>query len=338
MRALTATVTTTTGATALAIPADNETGTLTASTKPGTANEDAAARARRWAANVANPRTATTNPRARWKRTGLCPLPRHNEDDAAGTGGTRRKMTNPEAITTAPPRTLTTSRRPSPPNRQWSASCDWSEPSRTWSSYNTCVGLLFRLSFSNQPAPPRGDALPRAGEGFGQMEPFCGLGIYPTPRAALPPPPYYPQPPRAPPPPPYHPAAPALAAGRGGGFAFTDPAQALHGLGPPRPSGFGAIAGGPPGGGDSLAPGARPARAVAITGPRRPASAGIIGPALATMDGVRNQYYNCPICQAPPPGDGILQHRAFECPAVYARTPTTRSPSPDARKGSSLRK
>ena len=223
MRALTATVTTTTGATALAIPADNETGTLTASTKPGTANEDAAARARRWAANVANPRTATTNPRARWKRTGLCPLPRHNEDDAAGTGGTRRKMTNPEAITTAPPRTLTTSRRPSPPNRQWSASCDWSEPSRTWSSYNTCVGLLFRLSFSNQPAPPRGDALPRAGEGFGQMEPFCGLGIYPTPRAALPPPPYYPQPPRAPPPPPYHPAAPAQAAGRGGGIRLHRP-------------------------------------------------------------------------------------------------------------------
>ena len=105
----------------------------------------------------------------------------------------------------------------------------------------------------------------------------------------------------------------------GGGFTFTDPAPALHGLGPPRPSGFGAIAGGPPGGGDPLAPWARPARAVAITGPRLPASTGIIGPALSTMDGVGNQYYNCPICQAPPPGDGILQHRAFECPAVYVR-------------------
>ena len=187
------------------------------------------------------------------------------------------------------------------------------------SSYNTCVGLLFRPSFSNQPAPPRGGAPPRAGEGLGQMESFYGFGIYPTSSAVLPPPPYYPPPPRAPPPPPYHPAAPALAAGRGGGFAFTDPAPALLSPGPPRPFGLSAFAGGPSGGGDSMAPGPRSARAVAITGPRRPASAGIIGPALATVDGVGNQQYICPICQAPPPGDGIQQHRAFECPAVYVR-------------------
>ena len=140
------------------------------------------------------------------------------------------------------------------------------------------------------------------------MEPFCWFGIYPTSSAALPPPPYYPPPLRAPPPQPYHPAAPALAAGRGGGSAFADHAPALLSPGQPRPSGSNAVA-----------PGSRAVRTVELTGPRRPASAGIIGPALATVDGVGNQLYICPICQAPPPGDGIRQHRAFECPAVYSR-------------------
>ena len=49
------------------------------------------------------------------------------------------------------------------------------------------------------------------------------------------------------------------------------------------------------------------------------AVAGIGISILATVAGVADQDYNCPFCQAPPPGGGILQHRAFECPAIYAR-------------------
>ena len=60
MREPTATATTTTGATAPATPSDNETGILAASTKPGSANESAAARARCRAATATNPRIATS--------------------------------------------------------------------------------------------------------------------------------------------------------------------------------------------------------------------------------------------------------------------------------------
>ena len=180
-------------------------------------------------------------------------------------------------------------------------------------SYNTCIGLLFRPSFSNQPALPRGGAPPRLGEGLGTTDPFGGLGLHPAPGAAPPPPPYYPPPSPALPPPPYYSASPVPVGGRGGGFAFANPAPAMRCPGPSQSQGIGASAVGQPG------PATRAAQVVAITGPRRPASASIIGPALATVAGVPDQDYNCPFCQAPPPGGGILQHRAFECPAIYAR-------------------
>ena len=53
--------------------------------------------------------------------------------------------------------------------------------------------------------------------------------------------------------------------------------------------------------------------------PRRPSSATIIGPNLATTTGLQGPPTACPICQAPAPHAPYLQHRAFECPVNYHR-------------------
>jgi len=53
--------------------------------------------------------------------------------------------------------------------------------------------------------------------------------------------------------------------------------------------------------------------------PRRPSSATIIGPNLASTPGLNGPPTTCPICQAPAPHAPYLQHRAHECPANYHR-------------------
>ena len=53
--------------------------------------------------------------------------------------------------------------------------------------------------------------------------------------------------------------------------------------------------------------------------PRRPSSATIIGPNLASTTGLQGPPTACPICQAPAPHAPYLQHRAFECPVNYHR-------------------
>jgi hypothetical protein len=179
-------------------------------------------------------------------------------------------------------------------------------------SYNTCVGLLFLPSFSNQPALPRGSALNPNRRRLQSDRPLRRIRAPPSADCCSPAPTVLPAPStRA--------ASTAIlpgvawTSGRWGGFAFANPTTAALGPSSARSPGLGSSPASQPGSAT------RQGQAVALTCPRRPDSAVQPSPPWLSRHWRSDQDYNCPFCQAPPPGGGILQHSAFECPAIYAR-------------------
>jgi hypothetical protein len=181
----------------------------------------------------------------------------------------------------------------------------WGRRVGSVSTYNTCVGILFRPSFSCAPAPPRTPLPAHLCLAPGPYDQAGGSAARSLCPPSLPPPQHYSTP--ALQPPPYLQVPPPSGDKAGGGKT---PATG------PCSGGFNRASGTVPSHVTSQGPGSRRKPVTAFT--RRPASVNILGPALSA--GVVDLDYTCPFCQASPATGGALQHHAFECLGIYART------------------